>query len=362
MSHNPLKNVNVKTVRTSSHNSTPAPSPYSLKRVTQNSTSTVLRNLKKGRRFESKSTSSPFTPKRVTQNAASLVSRSPQVSHRLKITPTSSYPPKGVTRKNTPAQARNPQKKSRGSLTQSVTQDAQTRQPLKYSSSQTITKASQDNQLTKASAETHLFTSPGIKDKGVRTTVVSSSTVHDVNDFASFQNKTALFTRSRSTMKMELSATVNAKSETTKHTSVIQPNSALSSTFYFKAQTSAVRLANQAGQGSNEKVISLLQTAKINDIGNCKESQILRDVSPPSGTAIALGHVSDMRTCIHLSCDVGGDVAYMRNLQCFVITCDSNAICEPRELKPSNNSSDVSSQVALLRKRDQSDKGRLRRI
>ncbi|KAJ7382510.1 hypothetical protein OS493_034673 [Desmophyllum pertusum] len=69
----------------------------------------------------------------------------------------------------------------------------------------------------------------------------------------------------------------------------------------------------------------------------------------------ALGPVTDMRTCIQLACDVGGDVAYMRSSQCFVITCHSPALCDTSDRRA--GSSDITTSVALLRKRGQSNIG-----
>ena len=96
------------------------------------------------------------------------------------------------------------------------------------------------------------------------------------------------------------------------------------------------------GDNSEQRTNTLKSDLKL----PCRESKIFPDVQFPSGHQKLLGNVPDMLTCIALSCDVGGDVAYMRGSQCFVIQCASPVNCEPRTVK--NVSSGTF--VAFLRK------------
>ncbi|KAJ7382473.1 hypothetical protein OS493_034634 [Desmophyllum pertusum] len=155
-----------------------------------------------------------------------------------------------------------------------------------------------------------------------------------------------------STVKVEPSTQVAYPSTTTEHSIQHKPRLVSSLIFNSQASTSVSRNSGKYGVGNDENNDSPVTAG---DLGSCNESKILQDVSTPNGTETALGPVTDMRTCVQLACDVGGDVAYMRSSQCFVITCHSPALCDTSDRRA--GSSDITTLVALLRKRGQSNKG-----
>ena len=136
------------------------------------------------------------------------------------------------------------------------------------------------------------------------------------------------------------------QSTTTAHSRQPQPRLASSLIFYSKAPSSVFESSSTFVAGNASYIAS--QHTTDNSV-SCKDSEILRDVSPPVGQETALGPVPDMRTCIKLSCDhVGGDVAYMHSSQCFVITCQRPDLCQGNDLRP--GISDINTTVAFLRK------------
>lgn len=359
----------VNTVLTVSRNSTKSETSETTlapsKSVTRKTTPAVSHNPKKGQLFGTKSILSPFPLKDVTQTTLA-VSRNRQKGPRFQTTPAHSlHPLNSVKEMATPTQSFSLQKHwssvtqpvsqpVKQSVSQSLTQSSQKAKGFKYSSTQSIKKETQG---------THLYTSPSPVELGAHNvaTKVLSTSRNSLKKEA--LNRTVLLTQDRSetlrdaflnsTVKVEPSTQVNTKNIKTKHSIEIQPSASLASMFNLRGETSLLR-EFQSEQGSNQHIDSEPIAMKTDNIEFCRGSPISQGISPPSGTAIALGPVTDMRTCIHLSCEVDGDVAYMRSLQCFVITCDSSIMC-----KPGDTSSDNTSQVAFLRKRSQSDEGRL---
>ena len=285
----------------------------------------MSRNLQKGRRLETASTLSP-----------------------LRV--------KGAIDKTTPAKSRS-SLKHWSLVTQSVARSSEVTHALKHSSTLLIPKVT---------LRVQLYTSPSHSELGTRavTSNVLPSTQNTLKRNVSLDNSTFLLLGDgsktltnailNSTVKVVPSTQVNPRNVKSKKLRGEQISSPMS---HFRTQTLPSSGFNQSVD-INQTTDSRETVAQIDDVKYCKESQISRDVSPPSGTAVALGPVPDMRTCIHLSCDVGGDVAYMRSLHCFVITCDNSEMCEPGQMKAGDVSSDIV-QVAFLRKRGQFEKGRL---
>ena len=94
----------------------------------------------------------------------------------------------------------------------------------------------------------------------------------------------------------------------------------------WRAETDGLTKDNRAGTRS--------QSAKI----ACRESRIRDDVSlsaavATSGVITRLGKVPAMRKCVELSCEAGGDIAYLLHRRCYVIHCHAQKACEPRPLK-----------------------------
>ena len=179
------------------------------------------------------------------------------------------------------------------------------------------------------------------------TTVALSSKRHVLKKQALAGNKTSVV------LNTSEKPVPSTQSKARAHLSQPQPRLASSLIFYSKASTSVLESSSTI-VASNVSYFDSQNTT--DDSVSCKDSEVLQDVSPPVGRETALGPVPDMRTCIELSCDhVGGDVAYMRSSQCFVITCRSPALCQGNDLSP--DISDINTTVAFIRKRGQHSKG-----
>ena len=320
---------------------TPAPTPYSLESVAQKTTVAISANSNKA----------------FKQKPSLAVSRNPQKGRRLETTSAPSpLRLKGAVDKITPV-------KSRSSLkhwslaTQSVARSSEVTHALKHSSTLLIPKVT---------LRVQLYTSPRHSELGTRavTSNVLPSTQNTLKRNVSLHNSNFLLLGDRSktftnailnsTVKVVPSTQVNPRNVKSKKSRGEQISSSMS---HLRTETLPFSDFNQSVD-TNQTTDSRETVEQIDDVKYCQESQISHDVSPPSGTAVGLGPVPDMRTCIHLSCDVGGDVAYMRSLHCFVITCDNSEMCEPGQMKAGDVSSDIV-QVAFLRKRGQFEKGRL---
>ena len=335
---------------------TQPPSQAPPKSVTQKTAQAVSHSPSKGRRFGAKLKPSSLPPKSVTHKTSSAVSRNLQKGWYSETTLTPSpYSLKGVTKTTTAAQSR-----SLHRHWSSVTQSLETTQVLKHSLIEALPKRSQ---------VTRLYTSPNLSPVKLSARTVTVNVLptaeRSLKTEALPQKSTVLLMQNRSetstnaflntTVKLEPSSQVKTRNIKTTYSTGPRPSSSLSSTIHSYVQTLPF---HQSAPSNDQNVNSRETASKTDDLNQCKKSKISKDISLPSGTAIALGPVPDMRTCIHLSCDVGGDVAYMRSLQCFVITCDS-VMCEPRQIQSGNTSADITSQVAFLSKKSQSVKGRL---
>ena len=208
-------------------------------------------------------------------------------------------------------------------------------------SSQPIPKQSQTNEhLARAK--------PKNVHGGVITSAVWPSTTHASKKTSFIGSITASVINS--TVKLEPSKKVVAKSKTTAHTSQLKLRLPSLTIFYSKAST-------LTSEDSSKNTIRRYNSQRTPDkITSCKESEILHHVSPPVGKETALGPAPDMRTCIQLACHVGGEVAVMRSAHCFVVTCQSPALCQASDVRPGG--SDITSTVAFLRKRGQPNEGR----
>lgn len=319
----------------------PSPTPDSLESVAQKTIAAI----------------SPNSNKAFKQKSSLAVSRNPQKERRLETTSAPSpLRLKSAVDKITPAKSRS-SLKYWSLVTQSVARSSEITHALKHSSTRLIPKVT---------LRVHLYTSPSHSELGTRavTSNVLPSSQNTLKRNVSLQNSTFLLLGNRSktltnailnsTVKVVPSTQVNPRNVKSKKSRGQQISSPMS---HLRTQTLSSSGFNQS-VGKNQTTDSRETVAQEKDEKYCKEIQISHDVSPPSGTAVALGPVPDMRTCIHLSCDVGGDVAYMRSLHCFVITCDNSEMCEPGQMKAGDVSSDIV-QVAFLRKRGQFEKGRL---
>lgn len=336
-----LPTVSLNLLKSERSKPTPAPTPYSLKSVVQKTTAAISATSNKG----------------VKHKNSLAVSRNPQKGRRLETTSAPSpLRLKTAVDKITPAKSRS-SLKHWSLVTQSVARSLEVTHALKHSSTLLIPKVTMMAQL---------YTSPSHSELGTRavtSSVLPSSqntskrnvSLHNSN-FLLLEDRSKTFTNAilNSTLKVVPSTQVNPRNVKSKKSHREQISSPMS---HLRTQTLPTSGFNQS-VGTNQTTDSRETVAQIDDVKYCKESQVSRDVSPPSGTAVALGPVPDMRTCIHLSCDVGGDVAYMRSLHCFVITCDNSEVCEPGQMKAGDVSSDIV-QVAFLRKRGQFEKGRL---
>ena len=268
----------------------------------------------------------------LTRKTASLMSRSRQDRRPETSSSQSFHHSKRAPQKRTSVRSRSP-RNDQMLVTQSVTRFSLVTLKVTHSYTQSVTKASQGAQLY--SSPPHLASRP-------------EKTVIDR------RNKSALF--SKTSIKMESSAKGYARGLESKHSTEVQMASILylkpSPTVSYWSARSALSKTIRNKTSHFEKTAAIL-----NDSSLCRESAIFHDVSPPNGTAVALGAVPDMRTCIRLSCDASGDVAYLRSSQCFVITCDRPERCDPG--KPDiDGISSTKTEVAILRKRSQLKKGK----
>ena len=272
----------------------------------------------------------------------------------------------GVTEKTTVAVSRNSLRAEYRTTTQPVSRYADKGEvvPARSKTAQAIShnypKMGQEKTKQAKSLKLPVAKGPQIKDdlKGPGPRKVNTSPVTTV---ALSSTQRALKKHAQSLAKSETSNVLSTSEKlspslqttTTAHSRQPQPRLASSLIFYSKASSSVFGSSSTFVAGNVSYTGSRYNT---DDSLSCKDSEILRDVSPPVGRETALGPVPDMRTCIELSCDhVGGDVAYMRSSQCFVITCQSPALCQGNDLRP--GISDINSAVAFLRKRGQHYEG-----
>lgn len=390
-----------------------APPHYPPQGVTGKTTPAMSHNPLKGRRIETTPAQSRSPLKGVTGKTKPPMSRNRTKAGQNKSTlAPSQHHSEGVAEKtSTPAASRSPVKVEQGTATQSASRkgeasptERKTAQAASHNAVTTVQETTKPDKsqnlftselrkelkskdasaaksamrisatpariiytsttqsLPKQSQINKLVTSPSSVNISAR--AVFSSTLHALKKQSLAKNKTALLTQGRSemltnaflnsTVKVEPSTQVASPSTTTEHSIQHKPRLVSSLIFNSKASTSVSRNSGKYGVGNDENNDSPVTAG---DLGSCNESKILQDVSTPNGTETALGPVTDMRTCIQLACDVGGDVAYMRSSQCFVITCHSPALCDTSDRRA--GSSDITTSVALLRKRGQSNIGRL---
>lgn len=272
---------------------------------------------------------------------------------------------KGTKKRTTLAVSRNPLKAKNATTTQSVSRNASKGMALKTASktvqviSHNVPRIGQGKTRETESLKPPVPKQSQIKDdlKGPRPMKVSASPVKTVA-LSSTQHvlkKKALQTSVvlNTSEKLSPSVQVVTRSSTAVHPRQAHPRLASSLISYSKASSSVTERSSKFLDGND----SAYDSQHIStDVVSCKHSEILQDVSPPVGPKTALGPVPDMRTCIELSCDhLGGDAAYMRSSQCFVITCLSPALCQANDLTP--GSSDINKTVAFLRRRGQHYKG-----
>ena len=330
---------------------------------------TVSRSKLKGGGSEMKSASRHNPTHGVTGNATLAMSR----DHlKVRQSKTTSAPPqfhfKGNREKTAVSVSRNPLRVEHRTTAQSVLRNASKEKALPTASktaqaiSHNVPKIGQGKTKQAESLKPPVQNQSQINEdlKGPRpmkvsaspaTTVALSSTLHVLKNQTLAKNKTSVALNTSE--KLAPSAHVNTRSRSTVHPSQVHLRLASSLMFYSKASSSVSESSSKFLDGNDSTYDSQLTT---NVAVSCKHSEILQDVSPPAGQETALGPVPDMRTCIELSCDhVGGDVAYMRSSQCFVITCQSRALCQVNDLRP--GSSVINTTVAYLRKRGQHYKG-----
>ena len=384
-----LPTMSLNLLKSESSNTTPAPTPYSLESVVQNTNATIPAHSNKG----------------LKQKTPLVLSRNPQKGRRPETNSASSLARlKSASEKITPARSRSSQKQW-SLVTHSVAQSSEITQALKHSttlstasvtlsaqlytnpshselgtravtsnvlsSTQNTRSVSRSSEIThalkysstlstaKVTLSAQLYTSPSHSELSSRAVTQSTSkrkvSLHS-STFLVLGNRSNTLTNAfaNSTVKVVPSTQVNSRNVKSKNLWDQKLSSPMS---HLRTQTILFSAFNQS-EGNNHTKLSRETVAKIDDLKYCKDSKISHDVSPPNGTAVALGPVPDMRTCIHLSCDIGGDVAYMRSLHCFVITCDSTKMCQSGQMETGDVSSDIV-QVVFLRKRGQFEKGRL---
>ena len=283
----------------------------------------------------SKTTSAPpkFHVKYTKEKTTVAMSRNlPRAEHRTTTQPVSRNTNKGeaLATASITAQAIS---HNVSHIAQGQTKQAETLKPP-------VPKQSQIKDDLKGPRRVKVNTSP-------TTTVTLCSTRHLLRKQTLAGNKTSVVLNTSEKLAP------SPQSKATSHTSQPQPRLASSIIFSSKASSSVLESSSTFVAGN----VSYSDSQHTKDDSlSCKDSEILQDVSPPVGQETALGMVPDMRTCIELSCDhVGGDVAYMRSSQCFVITCQSHALCQGNDLRP--GISDINTTVAFLRKRVQHSKG-----
>lgn len=316
----------------------------------------------KGEGSEMKSASKHSPTDGVTRKTTPAMSRDRLKVRQSKTTP--APPPfhfKGTKEKTTLAVSRNPLKTKNRTITQSVSRNASKGKAFATASnaaqaiSHNVPKIGQGKTKQAESLRPPVPKQSPIKgprpmkvSASPMKTVALSSTQHVLKKQA-LQTSVVLNTSE----KRSPSVQVVTRSSATVHSRQAHPRLASSLISYSKASSSVTERSSKFLDGKDSAYDSQHITT---DVVSCKHSVILQDVSPPVGPKTALGPVPDMRTCIELSCDhLGGDVAYMRSSQCFVITCLSPALCQANDLTP--GSSDINTTVAFLRRRGQHYKG-----
>ena len=330
-------------------------------------TPTVSRSKLKGGGSKLKSAPKRNLTQGVTEKTTLAMSRDYlKVSHSK----TTSAPPqfhfKDTKEKTTVAVSRNSLRAEHRTTTQPVSRYADKGEVVPATSktaqaiSHNFAKMGQEKTKQAKSLKLPVTKEPQIKDdlKGPGPRKVNTSPITTV---ALSSTQRALKKHEQSLAKNETSNVLSTSEkltpslQTTTTADSRQPQPRLASSLIFSSKvSSSVFGSSSTFVAGNVSYIGSQYTT--DDSVPCKDSEILRDVSPPVGQETALGPVPDMRTCIELSCDhVGGDVAYMRSSQCFVITCQSPALCQGNDLRP--GISDINSAVAFLRKRGQHYEG-----
>ena len=286
-----------------------------------------------------------------TRSTASLMSRSSQDRRIETISSQSFYHLKAAPRKRTSVKSRSP-RNYQILETQSVTRFSLVTLGVTQSSTQSATKTSHGAQLYPSPPYLAFRPEKSVLDRRNKTTPFSKTSIKMESSTKGYAKRL----ESKTSIKMESSTKGYAKRLESKQSTEVQMTSILrlkpSPTVSYWSARNVISKMIRNGTSHSEKTAALLDDSSL-----CRESPIFHDVSPPNGTAVALGPVPDMRTCIYLSCDVSGDVAYMRSLQCFVITCDRPERCDP--LKPDTDGiGSTKTQVAILRKRNQLKKGK----
>ena len=315
------------------------------KRVTPKTTLDVARTLKES----------------VTRKTASAVSRNPQRDSRVQTSSSLSFlNSKRAPQKLTPIRSRSP-RNDRISVSEYSAHSSLVTKAIKNPSTQSVTNASLGAKLYPSPWQLGHQTHP-VNFNALSRILVSLPNVAsgpERTSVAFLDKSKAPSVTLHSLVKMEPSTMNDNRKLLSNHSTGLRMTTHIP---HFKpspvrSPSSVLRVRSETS--SDEATHSKGTASTTNDQWLCRESPVSHDISPPSGTSIALGPVPDMRTCIHLSCDVGGgDVAYMLSLQCFLITCDKPEMCKPGQLSAGGIDSNVT-QVAFLRKRDQSAKGKL---
>lgn len=347
------------------HSKTTSAHTLSRKPLKNIATPTVSRSKLKGGGSELKSSSKHNPTYGVTGKTTPAMSRDYlKVRYNKKTSAPRQFHVQDTKETTTVAVSRNSLRAEHRPTTQSVSQHADKGEvfPATEETAQAIShnihKMGQENNKQAESLKLLVPKEPQMKDDlkspgpwkvttSPTTTVALSSTQHPLKKQSLAKNETSVVLNPSEKLAPSLQST------TTAHSRRPQPRLASSLIFYSKASSATFESSSTFVAGNVSYVGSQQPT---DDLVSCKESEILGDVSPPVGQETALGPVPDMRTCIELSCDhVGGDVAYMRSSQCFVITCQSPALCQGNDLRLGN--SDINTTVAFLRKRGQHHEG-----
>ena len=340
----PIKNPEVgkkKSLYSASRNQTRSVTPSSTSSLRTPKTASLMSRSRQDRRLETissqpfhqtRSGTQPSTSSLRTPKTASLMSRSRQDWRLETISSQSFHHFNGAPRKRTSVKSRSPR----------IYQILETQSVRRFSFVTLGVTQSSTQSATKVSHGAQLYPSPPHLASRLEKSVVD------------WRNKSTPF--SKTSIKMESSVKGYARRLGSKHSTDVQMTSILrlkpSPTVSYWSERNVISKMIRNRTSHSEKAAALLDGSSL-----CRESPIFHDVSPPNGTAVALGPVSDMRSCIHLSCDVSGDVAYMRNSQCFVITCDRPERCDLG--KPDTDGiGSTKTQVAILRKRNQLKKGK----
>lgn len=301
--------------------------------VTGKTTTAMSRDHLKVKHNKTTSAPPPFHGKDTKENTTVTVSRNPLIAEHTTTT-------QSVSRRANKGEASPTASKTAQAISQNVPKIGQEKAKQFETLKPPVPKQSHIKDDLKGPRSMKVSASPA-------TTVALSSTQHVLRKQTLAENKNSVVLINSE--KLAPSSQSNAMA----HSRQPQPRLASSLIFYSKASTSVFESSSTFVAGNVSQFDSQHTT---DDAVSCKDSEILRDVSPPVGQETALGPVPDMRTCIELSCDhMGGDVAYLRSSQCFVITCQSPALCQTNELRP--GISDTNTTVAFLRKRGQHSKG-----